>query len=137
MFHRGFIGGIDFHRIMSAAQELMNLIVGHVVDHLEQLRILAEKMLSGIAAGLHGVFLIIAVDGLFHALEQKPFIVLGEQRVPVRAPDYFNDVPTGAAKQRFEFLNYFAIAAHRSVEALEIAVNHPDQIVEIFPRCQS
>ena len=69
VFHRRFVGGVNFHRIVTAAQQLANLVVGHVIDHLKQLRILAEKMLSGVAARLHRVFLIIAVDRFFHALE--------------------------------------------------------------------
>ena len=29
VFDRGFIGGVHFHRIMTAAQQLANLVVGH------------------------------------------------------------------------------------------------------------
>ena len=57
----------------------------------------------------------------------------GEQFVPARAPDHLDDVPTVAPELRLEFLDDLAVAAHRPVEALEVAVHDEDQIVEAFP----
>ena len=131
---RSLVGRVHFLRIVAAAQQLANLIVGQMIDHLEQLRILAEEMFARVAAGLHGIFLVVAVDRFFHAFEQQTLVIAGEQRVPIGAPDDFDDVPAGAAEQRFEFLNDLAVAAHRPVEPLEVAVDDPDQVVEIFPR---
>ena len=67
VFDGGFVGGVDFARVVAAAQQLVDLLVGEVVHQLEQLRVFAEEMPAGVAAGLDGVFLVIAVDGLFHA----------------------------------------------------------------------
>ena len=38
--------------------------------------------------------------------------------------------------KRFQFLDDFAVAAHRAVEPLQIAIDDPDQIVEIFARAE-
>ena len=35
-------------------------------------------------------------------------------------------------KQTFEFLDDFSVATHRAVEPLQIAVHHPDDVVEVF-----
>ena len=39
-------------------------------------------------------------------------------------------------KTRFEFLDDLAVAAHRTVEALQVAVDDEDQVVELFARRQ-
>jgi hypothetical protein len=59
-------------------------------------------------------------------------LVAGEQRVPVGAPDQLDDVPAGAAEFGFEFLDDLAVAAHRAVEALQVAVDDEDQVVELL-----
>ena len=66
--------------------------------------------------------------------KHSPSVSLFQERIPVVAPDYLDDVPAGAAEDRFEFLYYLAIAAHRAVEALEVAVYYPDEVVELFAR---
>jgi hypothetical protein len=45
-------------------------------------------------------------------------------------------MPAGAAEDRFQLLDDLAVAAHRSVEALEVAVDHEDQVVEALARGQ-
>ena len=58
--------------------------------------------------------------------------VAREQRVPIRAPQHLDDVPARAREQPFELLDDLAVAAHRSVEALQIAVDDEGQIVELL-----
>ena len=55
-------------------------------------------MLANVLAGHHGVLLILAVDDFAHALDEQAVLVLGQQRVPVVAPDDLDDVPAGAAE---------------------------------------
>ena len=62
----------------------------------------------------------------------RPLGVLGEQRIPQAAPDHLDDVPAGAAEHAFQFLDDLAVAAHRAVEALQVAVDHEDQVVELL-----
>ena len=47
---------------------------------------------------------------------------------------HFDDVPSGAAEDGFQFLNDLAVAADGAIEPLQIAVHDEDQIVEPFAR---
>ena len=68
---RGGIGCIDFLRIMTAAIQVPNLLVGHIGDHFLELGVFAEKMLARVGAALGFEVLVFAVHALFHqALEQ-------------------------------------------------------------------
>ena len=134
VLHGRFVGRIHFARIVAAAQQLADLVVGEVVHQFEQFGIFAEEMFARVAARFDGIFLVIAVHRLFHALEQQAGLVAREQIVPVGAPDDLDDVPACAAEQAFQFLDDFAVAAHRAVEPLQIAVDDPDQIVEVLAR---
>ena len=80
--------------------------------------------------------LILAVDALVHALDQQTAGVAGKQSVPVRAPEALDDVPAGAAERAFQFLNDPAVAAHRTIQPLQIAVHDEDQVVELLARSQ-
>src|SRR5205807_9701380 len=42
--------------------------------------------------------------------------------------------PAGAAKIAFELLDDLAVAAHGTVEALQVAIDDEDQVVELFAR---
>ena len=46
--------------------------------------------------------------------------------------DIAGNVPAGATERGFALLNYFAVAATRPIEALQIAVNNKHQVVEAF-----
>ena len=45
-------------------------------------------------------------------------------------------VPAGAAEGRFQFLDDLAVAAHRAVQALQVAVDDEDQVVELLARSE-
>src|SRR3989338_7112401 len=100
-----------------------------MVHHRQKLGMSSEEMLSGVTARLDGIFLVIAVHRLFHSFDEKPFVVLAEKRVPIGAPDHLDHVPTGAVKKSLELLNDFSVAPHGAIEALEIAIDDPHQIV--------
>ena len=134
---RGLVGVVDLHRIVAAEPQLLQLVVGQVLDHLEQPRIGAEEVLAHVGAGLDGVLLILAVDDLAHPLGEQAVVVGREQRIPVAAPDHLDDVPAGAAEDRFELLDDLAVAAHRAVEPLQVAVDDEDQVVELLARRQA
>ena len=69
-------------------------------------------------------------------LSSKSALVARQQIIPIRTPDDLDDVPARAVEQRLEFLDDFAVAAHRPVEPLQIAIDDPDQVVEIFARAE-
>ena len=101
---------------------------------LEQPRVGAEEVLAEVGAGLDGVLLVLAVDDLAHPLGEQAVVILGEQRIPVAAPEHLDDVPAGAAEAGFELLDDLAVAAHRAVEPLQVAVDDEDQVVELLAR---
>ena len=137
VLHRRRVGGVDLVRIVAAAVQAPDVLVGHARDHLQQLRVLAEEVLAHEGAVVGLVVLVLAVDGLLHDAQQQAFLVAREQRIPVRAPDQLDDVPAGAAEVAFELLDDLAVAAHRAVEALQVAVDDEDQVVELLARGQA
>ena len=84
---RRLVGVVDLDRIVAAERHLLQLVVGQVLDHLEQPRIGAPEVLADVGARLDGVLLILAVDDLAHALDEQAVAILGEQRIPLAAPD--------------------------------------------------
>ena len=89
-------------------------------------------MLADISPGTDGVFLKLAVDDFAHAADQEAVLVLGQERIPSGAPNHFNHVPACAAEGPFQLLDDFSVAAYGSVEALKIAVDDEDQVIELF-----
>ena len=135
----GVLGGrcirrVDLVRIVTTAVEPPDVVVAHARHHFEQLRILAEKVLAHERAVIGLEVLVLAVDGVFHHAQQSAFVIASKQRIPVRTPDDLEHIPTGAAKSAFELLNDLAVAAHRTVEPLQIAVDDKNQVVELFAR---
>jgi len=95
-----------------------------------------KKILPEVRATLNEIFLILSVGDLAHA-PQKQAIAIGlNEFVPIAAPDNLDYVPSRAAENRFQFLNDFSVAAYRSVEPLQVAVDDEDQIVEALARSQ-
>ena len=119
---------------MPAAAQRPDLGVGPVLDQLGGLRVLAEEMLADVGAVARLEGLVVAVDGLVHQLPQLARVVLLEQLVPARAPDQLDHVPAGAAEGALELLDDLAVAPHRPVEPLQVAVDHEDQVVEPLAR---
>ena len=130
--HRLGIGIPDLAGIVTAAVEVPDLLVRHVGDHRLQVGIRAEEMLARIGAALGLEVLVFAVHGFFHALAQQARRVAGQQRVPARAPQHLDDVPAGAEEGGLELLDDLAVAAHRAVEPLQVAVDDEHEIVELL-----
>ncbi len=131
---RGRVGGVDLAIVVAAAAERADLFVAQMLDHLERARILAEEVLANVGAALERIALPFAVDRVVHVLDQRPVVVLGEQGVPLTAPDHLDHVPAGAGEDRLQLLDDLAVAAHRAVEPLQVAVDHERQVVELLAR---
>ena len=134
VLHGGLVRGKDLPVVVTAARQPLQLVVGEVLDHLAQARVGAEEMLTDVRARLDRVLLELAVDGRVHLVHEHTVDVAGEQVVPLPAPDDLEDVPPHAAERRFEFLDDLAVAADRTVEPLQIAVDDEDQVVEPLAR---
>src|SRR5215471_19084184 len=98
---------------------------------------MVAQVLTDIGPISDGVFLEFAIDDFTQAADQNAVMVLGQQRVPIAAPDDLEDIPASAAKHRLELLDNLAIATHRAVQALQIAVNDKDQVVQTLARRQT
>src|SRR5690606_6981673 len=114
MVDSGVVRRIDLVGIMAAAVELPDFLVGHVLDHLGQLRARAEEVLAHIGTVVGLVVLVVAVHGVFHALLQQTVVVAAQQRVPQAAPDDLDHVPVGATEVAFQLLDDLAVTAHRA-----------------------
>ena len=96
---RRVVGGVDLQRVVAAAVQRPDLVVGPVGDHRRSLGIRAEEVLADVGAVLRLEVLVLAVDAFLHQLRAaRPSSSRGEQRVPARAPDHLDDVPAGAAE---------------------------------------
>ena len=124
MFHGALVGVINFLWIVAAAMQPVDIVVAHISDQFQQLRISAKELLADVGAAL-----VLAVYALFHPLQQKSGGIACQQAIPVAAPDHFDHIPAGPAKGSFQLVDDLAVAAHRAVQALEIAVHDENEIV--------
>src|SRR3954449_1422125 len=105
-----------------------------MVDELPESRVRPEEGLADIAAAGDRVLLELAVERVVHLLDECAVHVAGQELVPFAGPDDLDDVPAGTAEDRLELLDDLAVAADRAVEALEVAVDDEDQVVELLAR---
>ncbi len=130
--HGLVIGGVHLVRVVAATVQAPDVVVGQAGHHGRGLRVLAEEIGAGVGAAEGLAVLVFAVDGFHHQLAQHAVAVLGQQGVPVAAPEQLDDVPAAATEHAFQFLDDLAVAAHRAVQALQIAVDHEDEVVQAF-----
>ncbi len=130
---RGLERRVDLAVVVPATGQAAQLVVGQMRDHRAQPRVGAEEVLPDVGTGLDGVGLGLAVRGGVHLVDQHAVGVLGQQRVPVAAPDHLDNVPAGAAELRLEFLDDLAVAPDRAVQPLQVAVDHEGKVVEFLP----
>ncbi len=130
-------GGVDLARIVAAAAQRPDVGVAHLRHHLQGLRVAAEEMLAheGAVVGLEG--LVVAVQRVEHQLAQRAVLVARQQRVPVASPKQLDHVPAGAAEVAFQLLHDLAVAAHRAVQPLQVAVDDEHQVVELLASGQA
>src|SRR5690606_5959144 len=67
-----------------------------------------------------------------HLVDEHALVVSCQQIVPLSTPDHLDDVPAGAEEVRLEFLHDLAVAADRTVELLQVAVNDEGEVVELL-----
>ena len=130
VFSRRTVGGVDLAVVVAAALEVPDLAVAHVGDQRLGARIAAEEVLAHVGAVIGLVGLEVPVGGAVHQVHQRAAGVGVQQGVPLAAPDHLDDVPARPAEERLEFLDDLAVAADRSVEALQVAVDDEGQVVQ-------
>ena len=127
---RSAISGMHLNRIVPAQPHAGKLIIGEMLHHLQQPRIGAKQVLPEVRSTFDKEFLILTICNLAQPLYQQAVAVILNQSVPVASPDALDYVPTCAAENRLQFLNDLEIAAHWPIQPLQVAVDHPDQVVE-------
>src|SRR6266508_3905385 len=105
-----------------------------MLDELAQARIGSEEMLADVRAVCDREALRLAVGRLVHLVHEHAVDVPCKQVVPLTSPDHLDDVPAGAAEDRLELLDDLAVAPHRTVQTLQVAVHDEGEVVETFTR---
>ena len=103
-------------------------------DDRQQARVGAEEVLADVRAALGAHLLEVAVEEVVQSAAQESVRVGREERVPLAPPDDLDHVPARAAKDGLELLDDLPVAAHGAVEALQVAVDDPDEVVEALAR---
>ena len=126
----GVIRGVHLLVIVAAALERPDLVVAHRRRQRLGARIAAEEVFANVGAVVGLVGLVVAVRRGVHQVHQGAVLVGVQQRVPLAPPDHLDDVPACATEERLQFLDDLAVAADRTVEALQIAVDDVGQVVQ-------
>ena len=130
--HRRVEGRVDLARVMPPKVHAHQLVVAAVGHHGQQSLVHAVEVLADVGPAGHAVFLILPVDDLAGATREQPVVIVGEQLVPIAAPEDLDHIPAGAAKQSFQLLHDVAVTANRAVQALQVAIDHPGQVVQVL-----
>ena len=117
---------------MPTAVQSRNVSIGHVLDHLQQFRVLAEKFLPCVPTGSTLVVLVFTINRFVHPLLQQTQLILLKQGVPHPPPNNFDHIPASAAEYAFKLLDDLAVTSNRTIQALQIAVNDENEIVQLL-----
>ena len=128
---------INFMRIMSTPVQSPYILIRHIGNHIQQFRVFPKKMSPCICSTLSFKSLILPIYSFIHTPAKKTLRVSCQQRIPIRTPNYFYNIPTCSPEFSFKFLYNFPVTSYRPVEPLQIAVNYKNKIVQIFTRCQT
>ena len=130
VFHSGPVGGVHLAVVVAAALEIPDLGVGDLGHQCLGARVAAEEVVAHICAVIGLVGLEVAVRRGVHQVHQRAVLVGVQQGVPFAAPHHLDDVPAGATEEGLQLLDDLAVAPHRAVEALQVAVDDEGQVVQ-------
>src|SRR5690554_45477 len=130
--YRLVVGRVNLVRVVATTVQLLDIFVRKVFRQLGQFRMLAEELLAGIGGTLESQVLQLTVAHLVHCTLHHAVFVFLEQRIPHATPDHLDHIPAGTTEHAFQFLDNLAVAPYRAVQALQVAVNHPDQVVQLL-----
>jgi hypothetical protein len=128
--HGSLEGGVHLAVVVATAGQLDDVVVGEVLDELAEPRVRPEEVVADEVTGLDRVGLHLPVGDLVHPVDEHAVHVPLEQVVPLAAPHDLDDVPSRPAEDALELLDDLAVAAHRAVELLQVAVDDEGQVVE-------
>ena len=130
------IGRVNLAQIMATAFESIDFFVSERGTDGLQARALTKEMFAIERTIIRCEGLQLSVDCAVECINEFTVGIARKQRIPVRAPQEFDDIPASATKQRLEFIDDVTIAAHRSIETLQVTVDNEDEVIEFFARGQ-
>ena len=116
---------------MTTAVQIPNVVVRPIGDQSFKFR-RVEHGFTHICTILGFHRLVLTIHDLTQTLHQDAFFVTRKQRIPLRAPNDFDDIPTRTTEFGFELLNDAAIAAHRAIQTLQVAVDDKHKVAQAF-----
>ena len=129
------ISVVHFLRVVTAAVQCPNFVIGHIGNQCFQFRGI-EEMFAHVRAVFGFVSLVVAVQTFFHAFAQDTVFVFCQEAVPTATPNDFDNIPACAGKVAFQFLDDFAVTADRTVQTLQVTVDDENKVVQTFACCQ-
>ena len=133
---RRLVSGMDLHHVVATALQAVDLLIGHALRQARQIRVLAKEGVAVVAPVFGRKGLHLPVHRVGKSPGQSTGGVACEQAVPVAAPNELDHIPAGATEEFFQLVDDAAIAAHGSIQTLQIAVDHPHQVVQALTRRQ-
>ena len=127
------VGGVELPVVVAAPGSAWISSSERCSTMLAQSGIGTEEVLPGVGARLGDVLLELPVGSGVHLVQQDAVDVAGQELVPLGAPDHLDHVPAGPPEGGLGLLDDLAVAPDGTVEALEVAVDDEDQVVEVFP----
>ena len=125
--------GVDFLVVLTAALDGAHLLVRQGLHQFAQFGGVLHPVLTHHVPRRDAVHLIVPVHRLLHPRLKNAVLVAGQNGVPAAAPNHLDDMPVRAAEGALKLLNDLAVAAHRAVQALQVAVDHHHQVVQLLP----
>ena len=126
------ISRMNFDQIMATAFQTVNLLIAQALSELGKLGVLAKEVIAVKTPIFRGEGLHLSVHRVGKGANQRLLGVSCKQAVPVTAPNEFDHIPARTAKEFFQFVNDAAITANWPIQALQIAIDHPYQVVQFF-----
>ena len=111
---------------MPTALEAIDLIIRHALGESGELFILSKKSVAIKATVFGCERLHLSVDSIGKGAGEGACQVAGEQTIPIAAPHQLDDIPSCASEKFFELIDDAPISAHWAVQALQVAIDHPD-----------
>ena len=108
------------------------MLIAESLSELGKLRVLAKEVIAVKAPILGGEGLHLPVHRVGKSFHQGLLDISGKQAIPVTAPNEFDHIPSRTAKEFFQFVNDAPVTANRTIQALQVAIDHPHQVVQFF-----
>jgi hypothetical protein len=113
------------------------LVIGHVSDAVLQPIGLKELSAKEATILLGSPALLIAIRSSLQGLDQSAIVIVINELVESFAPNKLDAVEASSSIHALELLDHLGVASHRSIEALVVAVDNHDQVVEALAACHS